>query len=527
MPMSTKPVVPRLCACLVLLLALMGSVAAQTDLSTRADSAAAQAGAITRVLCAVDEHSGAEAHLELQSGLVLSGWPAAGGQPLHLGAAGWPRFADDGRLVFERGSDDGHVLTGHELLVLDPGQLRPRRARPDERLPAWSAPPPPPPGGPIRVAIDAGHGGSDPGASGNGLQEKDVTLDVALRLADLLLADSADTAGGGNWDVLLTRASDATVSLLQRVSLANAFAAQSFCSIHCNAFGDPSANGTETYSHAEGTVSASLRNRVHAQMLSAWGLTDRGTKTAGFYVLVNTSMPAELAEMGFITHPGDAALLGSAAARQQMALAHLFALQQHHGLLPYEPGMGGGTLKGILYNAQLGVGAPIAGGTVALADGRFTLSDGAGFFAFALPAGAVSFAATAPGFAASSASEIVTSGDVWESLGLLPAPGPALTLSSSGANLDLDLTGASPFTSAWLLWSIAPSVPPPSVGAKGKLWPHAATLQLAALGPVGAGGSLHLDLTLPSFPGLFLHAQGHALVAGQPRLGNGAAVPFP
>lgn len=187
------------------------------------------------------------------------------------------------------------------------------------------------------IVIDPGHGGSDPGAMGNGLIEKELNLDVALRLRDLLLNDTLDTSGGGTWEVQMTRSTDVTVSLQARVDLANAWPADRFLSIHHNAFSDPSAHGTETYSFAEGTFSADLRDRVQEDLVAALGLTDRGSKTANFFVLRETTMPAILSESGFVTSPIDAAVLAIPAMRQAAAEAHLFGLQRHYGLEPYLP----------------------------------------------------------------------------------------------------------------------------------------------------------------------------------------------
>jgi N-acetylmuramoyl-L-alanine amidase len=483
---------------------------------------------VTRVLCATGPQ-GAQAWIGAAEGLVLVRDAAPDAAALSLGHGAWPRFAPDGRLVFEVSEDDGHHLTATGLWVLDPGASTPRPPHPGEDLPSWVTPPTAgaDPGGPTRLAIDAGHGGSDGGATGNGLLEKDVTLDVALRFADLALADTADGSGGGSWDVLLTRDSDAFVSLAQRATMANAFGADSFCSIHANAFGDPSANGTETYAFAEGTTAAALRDRVQAEMLAAWGLTDRGTKTAGFYVLVNTSMPAELSEMGFITNPGDALLLGSPAARQDMALAHLFAVQAHHGYGVHEPGDTDGTLRGILYDAILGVGAPLVGGTVSLADGSFSTTSSSGQFSFELSAGTYTFAASAPGYAAASASETVSVGDVWESVGLVPAPGPALALAAVGADLDVDVSGGDPFGTCWIAWNLTPGLPLVGLGPKGTLWPAAAGLQLLFAGTLNGSGALHLDATLPPGSGLAVHAQAFTPADGIGRLGNGAAFTLP
>ena len=191
--------------------------------------------------------------------------------------------------------------------------------------------------GPPRVVIDPGHGGSDPGAVANGLTEKHLNLDVAVRLRLLLLLDTLDTSGGGAWEVLMTRESDVTVSLQERVDLANLWPADRFVSIHHNSFSSSAASGTETYSYQEGTLSAALRDRVQEELVAALGLPDRGSKTANFFVLRETNMPAILSEGGFLTSPIDAALLASPAGRHAAAVGHLFGLQRHYGLAPYLP----------------------------------------------------------------------------------------------------------------------------------------------------------------------------------------------
>lgn len=479
------------------------------------------------VLVARSDDGRREAWLDARRGLVVLGWPGALGDPVELGFAGFPRFVDD-RLVYERGVDDGQRLLDVTTWVLDPDGARPRLARPGEDLGGWSPPAPASAGGPVRLCVDPGHGGADPGAVGNGLQEEDLVLDVALRYADLLADDTADASVGGAWDVLLTRVDDSDVSLLQRVTMANAFGADSYHSLHANGFSDRLANGTETFAFAEGTTAADLRDRIHERMIAAWGLTDRGTKTAGFYVLLNTAMPAALSEMAFVTNPGDAAVMADPANRQLMAEAHLLAVQEHHGFVPGLPdGATDGTLKGILHDASLGVGAPIAGGLVALGDGRFTTTNAAGYYEFELAAGAYAFAATAPGFEATGASETVTSGDVWESVGLQPAPGrPTFDMALGGSTLLLDVDAdAGGFV--WLALSLAPSAAPPAVGNKGALWPDAGLLLVLPLTTVPPSGSLSLGLAAPVIPGVDLHAQAYAPLAGVPRLSNGAAVHLP
>lgn len=169
------------------------------------------------------------------------------------------------------------------------------------------------------------HGGSDPGAIGNGLQEKDINLDVALRLQYLLEAD------GTRWQVQMTRSTDVDVSLERRCDMANAWPAVRFVSIHSNSFSDPAANGIECYSYSDTGTAASMRNTIQSEMVKAWPLTNRGNKVASFYVLVNTAMPATLSEMAFITNANDAYYLGNANEREKMAVAHRSALRIHFG----------------------------------------------------------------------------------------------------------------------------------------------------------------------------------------------------
>jgi N-acetylmuramoyl-L-alanine amidase len=195
-----------------------------------------------------------------------------------------------------------------------------------------------------KICIDPGHGGSDPGAQSNGLAEADITLDIALKFQQWLEADSADSSGGGNWSVYMTRTTDTYVSLSSRTSYANSIGVARFVSIHVNSFSSSSANGTETYCYTSGSSNSfAMRDKIQEEMINAWGLTNRGSKTANFYVLRYTNMPATLSETGFITNSGDAIFLGSDSERDTMALHHLYALQRHYGLTAYEPS--GGTTQ--------------------------------------------------------------------------------------------------------------------------------------------------------------------------------------
>ncbi len=189
-----------------------------------------------------------------------------------------------------------------------------------------------------KICIDPGHGGTDSGAVGNGLYEDTVNLDTGLKFKAWMDKDTADTAGGGSWSVYMTRTTDVDVSLSARCTYANSNSVNRFMSIHSNAAADSSANGIETYCYGSGSsTSFDLRNKVYEEAILMWPLTQRGTKTASYYVLVNTNMPAELHEMAFISNSGDAAYLGSSTQRDNHAKSELFAIQRHYGYAKYTP----------------------------------------------------------------------------------------------------------------------------------------------------------------------------------------------
>ena len=298
-------------------------------------------------------------------------WLLTSSRELRLPGASDPRFDAFGRLYFDRVRDDGYRVIERVSCWLDP-QGRSGRVHPlahaagavrsgVSRAPLNALPGADRAVGPaVRVCIDPGHGGSDPGALGNGLREADINLDVCLRLAALCDLDTRDVAGGGEWDVLLTRTTDATVTLAQRTGMANAFGAESFLSVHMNAFTSPAANGTETFCFLGLGQSPAglLRNRVQAEALSAWELTDRGVKEANFFVLRNTTMPAALLEGGFITNPVDSAKMADPLARQALARHLLFALQEHHGFAAYDPKQGPQTGSRPVPSASVSTGAP-------------------------------------------------------------------------------------------------------------------------------------------------------------------------
>jgi N-acetylmuramoyl-L-alanine amidase len=206
----------------------------------------------------------------------------------------------------------------------------------------------------MRIVVDAGHGGWDLGTVGRkGLLEKDLVLDIAQRLGDLLQSRLGS-------EVIYTRAFDTYIPLEKRAEIANEAQADLFVSVHGNYSDNESARGVETYytnysapansleiemrenataNHGPSTaaltgvalkqrteesrhLAASVERELYA-MLSPKnpGMRDRGVKEAGFVVLTGTSMPAILAEVSFVSSPTDEDNLQSSSYRQKIAEA--------------------------------------------------------------------------------------------------------------------------------------------------------------------------------------------------------------
>ncbi|APT45076.1 cell wall-binding repeat-containing protein [Bacillus safensis] len=163
------------------------------------------------------------------------------------------------------------------------------------------------------IFIDPGHGAQDAGAVGNGLLEKNINLEVALKLRSRLHQAGAL--------IVMSRTSDTFDSLQTRVSKGAQASADIFISIHANANDNSGANGTETYYDTTYAAahSVKLAQQVQPRMVSALGTKDRGVKTAGFYVIKYSRMPSILLETGFVTSPIDASILKSTAAKDRLA----------------------------------------------------------------------------------------------------------------------------------------------------------------------------------------------------------------
>lgn len=149
----------------------------------------------------------------------------------------------------------------------------------------------------VKIYVDAGHGGSDPGASGNGIKEKDITLRIAKKVQEYLKEYS-------NVSVKMSRTGDSYPTLTQRTNEANSWGADAFVSIHINSGGG---QGYEDfiYSGNVSTKTQTLQNEVHNQVSKHFS-TNRGKKRANLHVCRESKMPAILTENGFIDNDTDA-----------------------------------------------------------------------------------------------------------------------------------------------------------------------------------------------------------------------------
>ncbi|WP_404331949.1 N-acetylmuramoyl-L-alanine amidase [Mesobacillus maritimus] len=181
----------------------------------------------------------------------------------------------------------------------------------------------------MKLYLDPGHGGSDPGAIGNGLREKDIALDIALKIRSIL------TNQYENVQVKMSRTGDTSKSLSQRTNEANSWDADFYLSIHCNAF-NGSAKGYEDYIHtslADSSTTAKYQDIIHAEVIKVNQLQDRGQKKANFHVLRESAMPALLTENGFIDNAQDAALMKQSSWRQKVAQGHANGIEKAFSLI--------------------------------------------------------------------------------------------------------------------------------------------------------------------------------------------------
>jgi N-acetylmuramoyl-L-alanine amidase len=163
---------------------------------------------------------------------------------------------------------------------------------------------------PITVVIDAGHGGHDRGGiPGQRVAEKDMTLDVALRLRNILSASG--------YKVVMTRNTDVFVPLAGRVAIANSYRNAVFVCIHFNATPRSGASGIETYFYSRDSLP--LASAIHYYVAGGAPTENRGVRRRGYYVLRKTNIPAVLVECGFLTNPTEAAYAQAGSYRQKLA----------------------------------------------------------------------------------------------------------------------------------------------------------------------------------------------------------------
>ena len=176
----------------------------------------------------------------------------------------------------------------------------------------------------VKLYIDPGHGGSDPGAVGNGIEEKNITLQIAIQIRDILLAEYE------NVSVQMSRTDDQTVSLDARTNAANNWNADFFLSVHINSGGG---SGFESFVYpGVGRPTVTYQELIHQKVLEQVQFIDRGLKQSSFHVLRESNMDAILTENGFIDHSEDAGKLKSSGFLENLARGHAYGIADAFGL---------------------------------------------------------------------------------------------------------------------------------------------------------------------------------------------------
>ena len=203
----------------------------------------------------------------------------------------------------------------------------------------------------VKVFIDPGHGGNDPGAVANGLQEKNITLQIATSIRDILLSEY------DNVSISMSRNGDQTVSLNARTNAANNWGADFYLSVHINSGGG---TGFESFVYpGVGRATITYQETIHQKILEHVEWNNRGRKQSNFHVLRETSMDALLTESGFIDNSSDASQLRDPNFIQNLARGHAegiaaaFNLPRKQGIQskqPSAPPVGNGSL----FRVQIG-----------------------------------------------------------------------------------------------------------------------------------------------------------------------------
>ncbi|GEN30198.1 N-acetylmuramoyl-L-alanine amidase [Cerasibacillus quisquiliarum] len=179
----------------------------------------------------------------------------------------------------------------------------------------------------MKLFIDPGHGGTDPGAQANGLQEKNLTLNIALKLRNILNQEYTGHS------IMMSRTTDKTVSLRERTNMANNWGAHYLVSIHINAGGG---TGFESFTY-NGSYSGKsetnrLRSIIHDEIIRQTSFNNRGKKEANFHMLRESRMPSVLTENGFIDTVADANLLKQDAFLNKIARGHAVGIAKAFNL---------------------------------------------------------------------------------------------------------------------------------------------------------------------------------------------------
>ncbi|WP_446898258.1 N-acetylmuramoyl-L-alanine amidase [Clostridium sp. LBM24168] len=171
------------------------------------------------------------------------------------------------------------------------------------------------------IVLDPGHGvGDDVGSSGNGYQEDDVTLSVALKIGEILEKNGVNVIYTRSKDERNTSSLTVIQSLQRRCDTANNSGAKYMVSIHTNAVTSNAAEGTETLYYLGNSEGQRLALLIQQNLVNAIGTYNRGLKDGRWlYITKNTKMTTVLTELGFLTNSKDASILGTDAGRQKAA----------------------------------------------------------------------------------------------------------------------------------------------------------------------------------------------------------------
>ncbi|GBR72382.1 hypothetical protein HP1_086 [Candidatus Termititenax spirochaetophilus] len=172
----------------------------------------------------------------------------------------------------------------------------------------------------LKVAVIAGHGGSDPGApSKQGYVEKEITLEIAKRLRDALRAKGAV--------VFLNREEDKGMSLNDQAAFANNSKADVLISVHLNSFVNESTNGAESFYYKP--IDFDLAKAVHEEIIKSTGQKNRGLRKAQLHNLNHTTMPGVLIEPLFMSNPKEAKLMKSPEFQQKIVQGIINGLEKY------------------------------------------------------------------------------------------------------------------------------------------------------------------------------------------------------